>query len=512
MAFSSQSFKAPKIKKGNFSSPLSSGAVKTSTSTSAPKLKATKISFIKKENSPIVEAVNNNAESLTQTNEILIEIQKQLAFDFANRIAEEKDSIKRIKEAESTRRFEEEEKSLEKTSKIGKRSSQIFGKVLTPVKGIFDKLVEFFGILGTGFVLNAAYKWLQNEGNREKVQSVIDFVTNNWKTLLGVFIGVKVFGFLYKLIRLGRLISSFFGGRGNRGNRGGGRGRGPSGPGGGFNPCSPVTRCLDKLKGRDLENLANKILTTAAFTGFLAKAGLKANKDGEVKQNGMSWWKYVDWGLDIASIVASIVGIAAVVEPGSTGLGIANLVRLAAKYGIKLPKVLLKRQGRQMGRSAVQNANKLRSRPVKVDAPKPQKLTPQKVETRSSQQSRIEGQILEGQNTPVPKSVQKQMQEYETPTGTVIQNTPLNATERLLLEGKIKPVKKFTSDPAVKLQSRTTGQGAGNIAMLTLPAVQGKPPQIPAPAETATETPYIDSVNSSNPYMQLTPDIYGIAA
>ena len=74
MAFSSQSFKAPKIKKGNFSSPLSSGAVKSSTS--APKLKSTKISFIKKENSPIVEAVNNNAESLTQTNEILIEIQK----------------------------------------------------------------------------------------------------------------------------------------------------------------------------------------------------------------------------------------------------------------------------------------------------------------------------------------------------------------------------------------------------------------------------------------------------
>ena len=157
MAFSSQSFKAPKIKKGNFSSPLSSGVSKISASTSAPKLKTSKISFIKKENSPIVEAVNNNAESLTQTNEILIEIQKQLAFDFANRIAEEKDSIKRIKEAESTRRFEEEEKSLEKTSKIGKRSSQIFGKVLTPVKGIFDKLVEFFGILGTGLVLNAAY-------------------------------------------------------------------------------------------------------------------------------------------------------------------------------------------------------------------------------------------------------------------------------------------------------------------------------------------------------------------
>ena len=86
----------------------------------APKLNTTKISFIKKENSPIVEAVNNNAESLTQTNEILIEIQKQLAFDFANRIAEEKDAIKKIKAEESRRRFEEEEKAVEGTNKIKK--------------------------------------------------------------------------------------------------------------------------------------------------------------------------------------------------------------------------------------------------------------------------------------------------------------------------------------------------------------------------------------------------------
>ena len=40
MAFSSQSFKAPKINKGNFSSPVSSGVSKISASTSAPKLKS----------------------------------------------------------------------------------------------------------------------------------------------------------------------------------------------------------------------------------------------------------------------------------------------------------------------------------------------------------------------------------------------------------------------------------------------------------------------------------------
>lgn len=72
--------------------------------------------------------------------------------------------------------------------------------------------------------------------------------------------------------------------------------------------------------------------------------------------------------------------------------------------------------------------------------------------------------------------------------------------------------KKTTPRVDKPLNTSSVGGSAGNIAMLTLPAIQGKPPQIPTPAETATETPYIDSVNSSNPYMQLTPDIYGIVA
>ena len=522
MAFSSQSFKAPKIKKGNFSSPLSSGVSKISASTSAPKLKTSKISFIKKENSPIVEAVNNNAESLTQTNEILIEIQKQLAFDFANRIAEEKDSIKRIKEAESTRRFEEEEKSLEKTSKIGKRSSQIFGKVLTPVKGIFDKLVEFFGILGTGFVLNAAYKWLQNEGNREKVQSVIDFVTNNWKTLLGVFIGVKVFGFLYKLIRLGRLISSFFGGRGNRGNRGGGRGRGPSGPGGGFNPCSPVTRCLDKLKGRDLENLASKLATTKTFSPlFSTSSGQKSEgtKGWDGKILGQPWWSTLIDVVTVASLVIPIAqkfGFARLLTrlPGLARL--TKLFRLPKLSRIPAAASTTGRTGSGAGRIGMGGG---RARPTKT-LQKPEKTSPSSSPVPASAGRSKGGGASTGRDSsttvPFPKESKLAKDYFD---GLRKQGYSYNDASKMtekafpnLMPRNVIPPKKITPRVDKPLNTSSVGGSAGNIAMLTLPAIQGKPPQIPTPAETATETPYIDSVNSSNPYMQLTPDIYGIAA
>ena len=208
MAFSSQSFKAPKIKKGNFSSPLSSGAVKASTS--APKLKATKISFIKKENSPIVEAVNNNAESLTQTNEILIEIQKQLAFDFANRIAEEKDAIKKIKAEESRRRFGEEEKAVEGTNKIKKGLFGAFDKVMAPAKGIFDKLLDFFSIILTGFLANKAFDWLKNKENRDKITGILDWIGKNWKLLVGLFVVGKLLGPLRTLIGFAKLLRTLF--------------------------------------------------------------------------------------------------------------------------------------------------------------------------------------------------------------------------------------------------------------------------------------------------------------
>ena len=176
----------------------------------APKLKTSKISFIKKENSPIVEAVNDNAESLTQTNEILIEIQKQLAFDFANRIAEEKDAIKRIKAEESRRRFGEEEKAVEGTNKIKKGLFGAFDKVIAPAKGIFDKLLDFFSIVLTGFLANKAFDWLKNKENRDKITGILDWIGKNWKLLVGLFVVGKLIGPLGKLIGFAKLLSKLF--------------------------------------------------------------------------------------------------------------------------------------------------------------------------------------------------------------------------------------------------------------------------------------------------------------
>ena len=76
MAFSSKIFMAPKIGKGNISSPLSSGASKITKAT--PKLRVNRINFGNRRvaSSPALESQSSIENTLSETNRILVEIQK----------------------------------------------------------------------------------------------------------------------------------------------------------------------------------------------------------------------------------------------------------------------------------------------------------------------------------------------------------------------------------------------------------------------------------------------------
>ena len=123
-----QIYRAPsiaKLSKRNISSSLIRGASNILSISSAPKLKSSSFSFKPKSDEQRVQilsstSVNDNneeknnilsetlkfqSETLSETNRILVEIQKQLSLDFAMRIAEEKEIVKKIKATESKRRF-----------------------------------------------------------------------------------------------------------------------------------------------------------------------------------------------------------------------------------------------------------------------------------------------------------------------------------------------------------------------------------------------------------------------
>ena len=170
----------------------------------APKLKRTSFSFSGRQTlqgeKQTLKVESTQTEALQETNRILVEIQNQLALDFANRIAERKEAISGIRRQTQKARASRKEQSVEALSKFGQGITKTFDKVTAPVKNIFQKLLEFFGIITTGILVNAAFDWLSNKENRKKLSDTLDFVGKYWKEILGAAIGLKLIGTITSIV------------------------------------------------------------------------------------------------------------------------------------------------------------------------------------------------------------------------------------------------------------------------------------------------------------------------
>lgn len=251
-SFLAPSIPKPKLSKRTISSSVlkSSGSVAKALSTQKPELKTSTFnflrekkpkqdiiktptfSFLKKTKQDIIKTPQLSADaelissSLVETNKILVEIQKQLSLDFANRIAEQKNLLKTAKLQKEKQSRARKEFSLEKFGGVAKKITGLFAPITKPVKSIFDKLKEFLGIILSGVILEKAFEWLSNKENREKLSNIFNFLIKNWKILAGLFIGAKVIGGLIKIVSFIRRIKKALGflgkGLGFRGGRRGG--------------------------------------------------------------------------------------------------------------------------------------------------------------------------------------------------------------------------------------------------------------------------------------------------
>jgi hypothetical protein len=218
--FDSPIYKAPslpKISRRNISSPIIRGAQ----SVAAPRLRKSSFSFIKPriqtptltpqvETSSESETISGNKvyETLVETNKILVEIQKQLALDFASRIVERKDIIRGKKRRAEKEKITRKEQSIESLNKFGSGVSKFFDKVTAPAKGIFQKLLDFFGIIVTGLVVNNAFNWLSDKNNQKKLSETLSFVGKYWKEIFGVLIGIKLISTIASLLTTIQLVSA----------------------------------------------------------------------------------------------------------------------------------------------------------------------------------------------------------------------------------------------------------------------------------------------------------------
>ena len=208
MAFNKSFISLPSTSKlGASSSPLAGGGSRLS---AAPKLTKSSFSFRPIGRSSVVDTISAAppgqanmeamAESLRETNAILVEIQKQLAMDFAYRIAREKGLLQQQKQQESRRKFSKREKSLEAFRGIASSIVSVGKAVAKPFGNIFDLIKNILGILTAGIAANAFITWIQDEENQKKIKKFFNILAENWKLILGILGAIAAGALIIKVL------------------------------------------------------------------------------------------------------------------------------------------------------------------------------------------------------------------------------------------------------------------------------------------------------------------------
>ena len=217
MAFSSQAFRAPsltskpKLGKTTVSSSVFRGTAKAVSSPKAIKVpkgmgydsiyrgSSVDPKSLKQETTPV-------EQTLVETNRILVEIQNQLAIDFASRIAQDKEEVNKIRSTADKKKRAEAEKGVEAVKKTGSVLSGIGSKIMAPAMGIFDKIKSFLAIVLTGFLVNKALPWLAaNEGI---ITGIFDFLGKHWKKILYLIGGILIFKVVRKIIKIFKAVKA----------------------------------------------------------------------------------------------------------------------------------------------------------------------------------------------------------------------------------------------------------------------------------------------------------------
>ena len=111
----------------------------------------------------------------------------------------EKNTEKEKNQEEGRKKKKERESTLEKTigvvAKIGK-------KILEPLKGPLDYIINWITYTFLGKVFNNILNWASNPDNSKKMMSITRFLKDWWPALVGAYVifGTSLGGFVSKLI------------------------------------------------------------------------------------------------------------------------------------------------------------------------------------------------------------------------------------------------------------------------------------------------------------------------
>ena len=149
---------------------------------------------------------------IAEINNVLTGIADFIKADYESRVdAVDKENYQ-IREDAAKEDQKQKEKGLEAT---GKKTGEKIGKkadgVLSPVKGIFQRLMDAITAVGLGIVGNAAFKFLARPEIFEKLGGVFDFITKHFKWVLGGLGAIALIGIIAPIVGIASAIGTVIG-------------------------------------------------------------------------------------------------------------------------------------------------------------------------------------------------------------------------------------------------------------------------------------------------------------
>ena len=154
--------------------------------------------------------MNKNAKGtekiLMQSNMILADIAKIISTDLAVEQEKEKEEIDKLREEQNKGKVSKDEKSVESTGKkVASGLKKTSMKALQPVANMFDNLKNLAETLGLGILGNAAFEFIRNPENSEKIAKFFGFIQKNAKFILA---GMGILAALPLISTLGGVIGA----------------------------------------------------------------------------------------------------------------------------------------------------------------------------------------------------------------------------------------------------------------------------------------------------------------
>lgn len=492
--------KAPKLNISNIKSPLSGGGSGLGRVGQGGTSKIGTLARIARKNKIAINSLELQKEesinsSLMETNRILVEIQKQLALDFAMRASEDKEEKNKLQREDSKKKLKAEESALEKTGKkIGKAVGKVTSKILAPVKGIFDKVLDFIITLGSGIAVNAVFEWLKDENNLKKVEGWFSWIKENWQWIAAAVGAIALLPLIGTITTVITTLGSIVG-----------------------------------LAGPLFAFLANPVTLTVLGTLAAVAAGTFA------------LGKAAEWGID--KVQKATYGEGNVKK----GIFITRLLDNYGRISSQKDRDKMTDEEKSTATFLYQYDQMLKDRQTTNDqlyrAKEQLKLHGDKYGSTDIDKGKIAEleKKLAGQDSSISmaetqgikvegKNLQELFNIYSTtgalPTTSIssvpalAKGGPVSAGKPYLVgeEGPELIVPKISGTVVNNMKTEriyqmiSSDMGEGNINMMELQPITNQlpPPEIPVPSGPATEVPDVSSVNLADPYRQLTPMLYGI--